>query len=251
MLAQAASGSRSRNWLPVVGLAALFIVAAAGYVVFANVTADDGAVVGGTATATSEPSPTDVPPIPVRDTRLSPMMPDGSKVARTLYPDLDGDGVEDIVALSKRPTGGVVRQPYVRAYIWHEGDWRTAFNPLLYPPEGEGLPPEFLIQVDEEGAQNVSLLETVDVDGDGADELIFGTRSLEGERVTRVWVLEFPERDALVKYYVEVAGDADLVGEEILIDGTVMNAIEDCCPSAEGEYTVSFDEEGSTLGPTT
>ena len=178
------------------------------------------------------------------------MIPDGAKVVKTMYPDLDGDGVEDIVALSKRPTGGVVRQPYVRAYIWHEGDWRTAFNPLLYPPEGEGATAEFLIQVDETDAQNVSILETVDVDGDGADELVFGTRSLEGDRIVRVWVLEFPERNAMVKYFVEVAGDASLVGGRILIDGTVRDAIEDCCPSTQGEYTVSFDAEGATLTPT-
>ena len=242
-----------RGRLPVRALVlSLAIVAVVAVGVYAFVLRANSEAPSESAASVNGPSEssdsTDAPPDGARATNLRSLVPLVSKVVATHYPDLDGDGVEDIVALAERPTGEKTEQPYVRAYIWHDGDWRTAFNALLDPPDITTVPGRYLTHVDGPSPQVVTTLEPWDADGDGADELVFVTESLTARGTRRAWLLSFPERNAHVSFFAEVDGKVRFSPAGLTLDGVVLRTTDpDCCGPEGATYSIRFDPEKEAI----
>jgi hypothetical protein len=228
-------------WIAVVGAAVLLSIS----VVALAIQARDGVrTTEATRTAVaSTAAHDDAPPGGTRGTNVRSMVPPGSRVKNTLYPDLDGDGVADIVVLALRPTGGSEPQPYVRAFIWHDGDWRTAFNALLDAPDVTNVPAAFLSEIDGPSAQSVIALGAWDADGDGDDELSLVTRQL-GDSRRRIWLLTFPDRNAHVAFFAEVEGKISARGGEVVMSGRLLSSTDgSCCESRGGSYVAVYDDQ--------
>lgn len=244
-------GSRRPSSL-VVGLAVVtvFSLSLAAFLLFRSRSAEEVVAQPTLPTqvpATSAPPP-DEPPDGAQSVDITRMMPPGAKVRFERYPDLDGDGVEDIAAVATRPTGAEAPQAYPRAWIWHEGAWRTVFNALIDRPNLAGAPSEFLPLATGPKAQEIEALESMDLATTGGDELILVAREVGGAEDSHVWILSFDDRQLDVELYAEVAGDVEL-GNELRLRGAIVTSTDPGCCSGDQDYVVQADGSGLELVP--
>lgn len=257
-----ARGVSRRLWPGVVATVVLFLVAFSVYLLRANMVstqAGDTSTVPSQVADAQDESPTqpsqvaegqDQPSIDIESVNVQAMVPNASRLVNVFYPDLDGDGDEEIVAHARRPTGDLKRQDYLRAFTWSDGAWRTIFNAPLFILGGTGHPARVLRDGTANEGQEVTALVAEDLDTDGASELVIAVRSWTPEKgPLDLWVIGFPDREAAVLYYERAATSAGVQvkdGEVVLT--TKRRALGPCCETELVRRTIGLDPEGGGIG---
>lgn len=198
----------------------------------------------------SEPDPSaDTIPLPdARDVPVESLLRPGAVQIRTVYGDLDGDGIEEIVlhSVAREPApGSVVPQPFLDVFAFRDGDFVWVFDATGPAPDGAEHPEAMIRSDDPFVAQQVDFLELVEFRPFLPPSLVVGVVVI-GASVgpLDVWVLALGA-DGLVTEFFEATqrgGRLTLDDFTLLLEtGRYAPADPGCCPSRIERQRIGVD----------
>lgn len=178
----------------------------------------------------------------------------GFRLVSTLYGDLDGDGVQEIVVHAVKPVGdGPAKDQVVDVLAWSNDEWTTLFAGDAAPLGASGMdvPDAVLRPATRHSGQWIDLLRLVDVDMDTHSDLVLSVGSFgASEGPTELWVISFADTSPRALFYeASTIGGSVSVRGSSLIFSTDFYAASDppCCPSAGNMQTIRWDQDGGRL----
>jgi hypothetical protein len=175
---------------------------------------------------------------------------EGTEVVAIQEGDLDGDGLDEAVIASEdaeEPELGLPT-PYLEVFAYRDGAWRRILDGREDAPPGAGAPGEILARDPTGVTQEVSVVEIVDLAGDGRPEIVtavFNSGATAGP--TELWVISLEEGDSFrTQYYDRTArgGTVSLEGSRIMFEfGVYENDDPSCCPSDTEFQTIGYDSQ--------
>jgi len=223
-----------------------------------GVTATGTAAAPTTAPATTEPSipPPTTPAVPdPRGVPVSTLLRPGTSEVRTLYGDLNGDGVEEIVVAARRttpPPGAVLAQGYLDVFSWNGRAFARVFAATKGAPQG-GDVPATMIQVPraEQVSQEMQFLALVGFRTGGPPDLALGILNVgAGAGPLDVWVVSMDAGGFHTEFFEETVSGGILTtsGSALQLD-TPNFAPSDphCCPSRIERQEIGLDPASGAI----
>lgn len=186
-----------------------------------------------------------VRPPPVR----SLLRPD-SLVTFVRKADLDADGVLEVVVASRSKLFTHFEFPaqYLDVYAHRDGSWRRVFDATRQTPAGVGDVDGMLdMPAVDRISRLVDSLHVVDLDGDGASEVVAGVLTVgAGPGPLELWVASMEREGGLrADYYARTTRGGEVAVEDgrVLFEFPVYRPNDPgCCPSSVERRVIGFDD---------
>lgn len=172
----------------------------------------------------------------------------GTEEVRTVYGDLDGDGIEEIVvhSVARGPgPGSIVPQPFLDVFAFRGSGFVTVFDATGPAPDGVDHPATLIRSDDPFVAQQVEFLELVEFRPERPPSLVAGVVVIGASTgPLSLWVLAM-DAEGFVTEFFETTQRGGIITEDgatVLLDtGRYAPADPGCCPSRIEHQRIGLD----------
>jgi hypothetical protein len=201
----------------------------------------------GSGTSAPTPGPTGPNSPDPKAVSLSSLLRPGTVADRVLYSDLNGDGVKEIIlsshAKARTAIGGL--QPFLDVWSFTGQQFQRVFDATIFTPGVKGAPDALISSSQDVASQEVSWLDVVDFEDDGAPELVAGITGF-GASVgpMDVWVLSMGGNGFRAEFWEETTQDGTLTrsGRTEKLDTPFFGPNDPlCCPSKTEHQVIGFN----------